>query len=126
MNNGRYEPHKLLQYIEVNGATKLPDRLVSRSGSEFDNDIGCSFSWWPDVAPTPSAQESGLKGVCKEIYGNDGTQFPPFVDKEIRLWLYVSELCRSIWLDFDQEVEVISRNFSKKAIMFVLFKGTRH
>ena len=87
VNNGRYEKYNFLMFEAFNGKTELPQ------------------SWWPDVGPTPSANSSGVKGICREIYGNDGTQFPPFVEKEVTKWLFVSELCRSIWLEFDTEVD---------------------
>ena len=58
------------------------------------------------IGPTPSADESGLTGICHDIYGTDGAQYPPFVKKEERKWVFVSQLCRSIWLDFNQTVEV--------------------
>ena len=88
INNGRYDKSKFLKYEEFNGKTSLPDE------------------WWIDVGPTPSASDSGETGICKDLYGNDGTQFPPFVDKGVRKWLFVGELCRSIWLDFTEDVEV--------------------
>lgn len=61
--------------------------------------------WWPDVAPTPSATKKGVSGVCREPIGTDGLQYHQFVDKSERLWLFNSDLCRSIWLDcLDEEV----------------------
>ena len=47
-----------------------------------------------------------LTGVCHDIYGTDGAQYPPFVVKDETKWVFVSQLCRSIWLDFDEEVDV--------------------
>ena len=38
--------------------------------------------------------------------GTDGSQFAPFVDKEIKQWLFVSELCRSIWVEFVEEEDI--------------------
>jgi len=88
INSGRHDMHKFLNIEKFRGSETLPDE------------------WWPFIAPTPSAQEAGVPGVCHDIYGSDGTMFPPFVEKEESKWLFVSELCRSIWLDFDTEVEV--------------------
>lgn len=87
VNNGRYEKFNFLMIEEYNGASHLPE------------------NWWVNVGPSPSANKSGETGICHDIYGNDGTQFPPFVNKEERLWLFVGELCRSIWLDFTEEIE---------------------
>ena len=47
-----------------------------------------------------------ILGICHDIKGTDGTQFPPGLDKDKRLWMFVSDLCRSIWVDFEQEVKV--------------------
>ena len=88
INSGRHDMHKFLNIEKFRGSETLPNE------------------WWPFIAPTPSAQEAGVPGVCHDIYGSDGTMFPPFVEKEESKWLFVSELCRSIWLDFDTEVEV--------------------
>ena len=49
---------------------------------------------------------SVLTGICHDIKGTDGTQFPPGLKKEQRLWMFVGDLCRSIWVDFVEEVEV--------------------
>ena len=76
INSGKYERHNFMEIEEFNGKEKLPDE------------------WWPFVAPTPTGQEAGVKGVCHEIYGTDGSQFPPFVDNGNRIWIYVAELCR--------------------------------
>ena len=51
-------------------------------------------------------KNSLLTGVCHDIYGTDGAQYPPFVVKNETKWVFVSQLCRSIWLDFDEEVDV--------------------
>ena len=88
INSGRHDMHKFLNIEKFRGSDTLPDE------------------WWPFIAPTPSAQDAGVPGVCHDIYGSDGTMFPPFAEKEESKWLFVSELCRSIWLDFDTEVEV--------------------
>ena len=88
INNGRYDRHKFNKVVEVNGKTSLPE------------------NWWNLVGPSPSANDSGVYGICHDIYGTDGTMFPPFVEKDVRLWIFVGELCRSIWLDYDTDIEV--------------------
>ena len=88
INSGKHDRHKFMNIEKFNGDETLPE------------------AWWPFVGPTPSSDAAGVPGVCHDIYGSDGTQFPPFVEKEETKWLFVSELCRSIWLDFDTEVEV--------------------
>ena len=37
--------------------------------------------------------------------GNDGTQFPPFMEKNEPKWMFVGELCRSIWVDYIKETD---------------------
>ena len=64
INSGRHDMHKFLNIEKFRGSETLPDE------------------WWPFIAPTPSAQEAGVPGVCHDIYGSDGTMFPPFVEKE--------------------------------------------
>ena len=47
-----------------------------------------------------------ILGICHDIKGTDGTQFPPGIKTDQRLWMFVSDLCRSIWVDFEEEVGV--------------------
>ena len=102
INNGRYDRHKFNKVVEVNGKTSLPE------------------NWWNLVGPSPSANKSGVYGICHEIYGTDGTMFPPFVEKDVRLWIFVGELCRSIWLDYDTDIEVC-KSFSDMVFIFFAF-----
>jgi len=88
IDSGKYMLEKFNSYVEYNGMTSLPD------------------SWWPDFGPTPSAHKSGIKGICKDIVGTDGSMYPPFMNKEDDLWLFNSDLCRSIWLSFEDEVDM--------------------
>lgn len=37
---------------------------------------------------------------CNAIYGSDGTQFPPGFKKEDKRWIFVSDLCRSMYVEF--------------------------
>jgi len=88
INNGKYNMDKYNQIIEYSGESKLPD------------------SWWIDFGSTPSADQSGLQGICKEIRGTDGQSAQPGIDKDYDLWLFSSDLCRSIWLTFTKEVDL--------------------
>ena len=72
----------------------------------FNGESSLPQNWWIDVGPTPSANDSGVKGICHDIYGTDGTMFPPFVESGTTLWIFVAELCRSIWLEYTEDVEV--------------------
>lgn len=40
------------------------------------------------------------------IKGTDGVAFPSFVDKRYPLWLYVPDLCRSVFADYESETEI--------------------
>ena len=51
--------------------------------------------------------QMGGKGVCHDIKGTDGTLFAPGLDTDKSLWVFVPELCRSIWLDYDTDVTVM-------------------
>ncbi|XGW16893.1 hypothetical protein V3C99_001936 [Haemonchus contortus] len=39
------------------------------------------------------------------IRGTEGMLFPPFLKKSDRLYVFIAQLCRSIWLEFQKEVE---------------------
>ena len=34
-------------------------------------------NWWDDFGPSPSADASGMTGICHEIIGTDGLAFSP-------------------------------------------------
>ncbi|XP_054158913.1 lysosome membrane protein 2-like [Oppia nitens] len=40
---------------------------------------------------------------CNQINGTDGTIWPPFVDKTKRLYFYVPDVCRSLYVTFQEE-----------------------
>ncbi|CAB3401786.1 unnamed protein product [Caenorhabditis bovis] len=58
----------------------------------IDDETHLDESWW-------STEES------RRIRGTDGSLFPPFIEKTDRLYVYVAELCRSIWIEFKEECE---------------------
>eukprot|EP00095_Tigriopus_kingsejongensis_P004509 maker-scaffold427_size174323-snap-gene-0.42 protein:Tk04509 transcript:maker-scaffold427_size174323-snap-gene-0.42-mRNA-1 annotation:"hypothetical protein DAPPUDRAFT_326408" len=89
INNGRYTRNKFLEVEKFNGETTLKEK------------------WWPRVGPTPSATASGMGGICHDILGTDGTQFPAYIDKRVRRWLFVPEMCRSIWLDYVKDTKFL-------------------
>jgi len=88
INSGLYDMKQYQRILSYNGKESLPE------------------SWWGNISSTPSANKSGVHGKCKELAGTDGTQYPPFVDQAEDLWLFSSDLCRSIYLSFYQEVDM--------------------
>ena len=40
------------------------------------------------------------------IPGTDGTQFPAYLDKDIKLWVFISDMCRSLWLTYQGDSQV--------------------
>ncbi|XP_023349462.1 lysosome membrane protein 2 isoform X2 [Eurytemora carolleeae] len=85
INSGIYDISKYQKIQEYNGLDRLPE------------------SWWGTLASTPSANRSGVTGYCHELVGTDGTQYPPFVSMDNDIWLFSSDLCRSIYLSFYEE-----------------------
>merc|ERR1712142_567662 len=88
INNGKYDMTHFNEVLEYNGMTKLPE------------------SWWENFGPTPSAHKSGVPGICHDIIGTDGMGYAPNVDKNSDVWLFNDQLCRSIWLTYQEEVDV--------------------
>ncbi|VDM77751.1 unnamed protein product, partial [Strongylus vulgaris] len=39
------------------------------------------------------------------IRGTEGMLFPPFLKKSERIYVFISQLCRSVWLEFQKEVD---------------------
>lgn len=42
---------------------------------------------------------------CNRVFGTDGAQFPPFRSKTDRLPIFAADLCRTLYLLFEQEAE---------------------
>ncbi|CAI5444021.1 unnamed protein product [Caenorhabditis angaria] len=59
---------------------------------KYDDEEELDESWW-------STSES------RQIHGTDGSLFKPFISKSDKLYVFVVELCRTIWLEFEKEVE---------------------
>ncbi|CAG0899946.1 unnamed protein product, partial [Darwinula stevensoni] len=43
---------------------------------------------------------------CNMINGTDGTIFPPYVDENSILYVFTPDLCRSVYLTYEQDVEL--------------------
>ncbi|XP_065351124.1 sensory neuron membrane protein 1-like [Cloeon dipterum] len=41
---------------------------------------------------------------CNAIKGSDATIFSPFMDKETKIYVFATDLCRSIYLSYDKEI----------------------
>ncbi|XP_076331595.1 platelet glycoprotein 4-like isoform X2 [Tachypleus tridentatus] len=44
---------------------------------------------------------------CNMINGTDGGQFPPHVDKKDVLYVFSTDLCRSLYLEYEREVNIL-------------------
>jgi len=88
INSGKYNLDQYQRVLEFNGNSRLPD------------------GWWPNFGPTPNAESSGLTGICHDILGTDGLAFSPGVTENDKLWLFNDQLCRSIWLTYEDDVNI--------------------
>ncbi|EFO94384.1 CRE-SCAV-2 protein [Caenorhabditis remanei] len=75
---------------EIDDGTRDPTNLGKIL--KYDEEPLLDETWW--------STEESLK-----IRGTDGSLFHPFLSKNEKLYVYVAELCRSIWLEFKEEVE---------------------
>jgi len=48
--------------------------------------------WWGDT-------------YCAAINGTDGSLFPPFVEKSWTMYIFTTDLCRTVFLEFTEEIE---------------------
>ncbi|XP_068128777.1 platelet glycoprotein 4-like [Hyperolius riggenbachi] len=72
-------------YIVFNGKENISKVAI------IDKYMGeSSLSYWNDT-------------YCDMINGTDAASFPPFVDKKVPLFFFSSEICRSIYGDFEKE-----------------------
>lgn len=88
INSGKYNLDKYQKVLEFNGNSRLPE------------------GWWPNFGHSPNADDSGMKGVCHDIVGTDGLAFSPGITEDDTLWLFNDQLCRSIWLKYDEKVNI--------------------
>ena len=55
---------------------------------------GSSLDWWhAPVNTTPPANDK----YCNMINGTDGSVFPPFLDEDSQIRIFVTDICRSIY-----------------------------
>jgi len=90
-------------YSIDSGASNIGNYL---SIKEYNGETSLPKKWWAEVGTTPSQTKEGVTGVCHKIKGTDGTMFAPGVQKDNDLWIFVNDLCRSIWLSYTEETEV--------------------
>lgn len=91
-------------FFRVNsGGNNMGDYL---SITQFNGETSLPKDWWAEVGTSPSQTAAGINGVCHDMKGTDGTSFAPGIDKTKTLWVFVSELCRSIWLNYDSDQDV--------------------
>ena len=42
--------------------------------------------------------------VFRDLVGTDGTMFPALMEEGTEIWMFVGQLCRSIWLEYKGKV----------------------
>lgn len=47
---------------------------------------------------------------ANEIKGSDGTLFPPFISENDKLWIFNSELCRSLYFEYYKDTNLFDMN----------------
>merc|ERR1711892_120945 len=62
-------------------------------------------SWWPNADADGNTRENS---TCNEIRGTDGTQFPPFINKQGQedLWVFSTLPCRSVAMKYMADVTI--------------------
>merc|ERR1712018_152225 len=69
------------------------------------------FGWWTqnnghrcDLDRAYCIDKNGNKldntNICNWPRGTDGQQFHPYVKKEERLWIFQTDICRSLYMDY--------------------------
>lgn len=75
---------------EINDGVENPEnigKIITWNGHKTVDD-----SWW-------SSENA------RTIRGTEGMLFPPFLKKSDKIYVFISQLCRSVWLEFDKELE---------------------
>lgn len=61
--------------------------------------------WWNDQADIEGIKNGS--NTCNILRGTDGNQFPPYVKKEENLWIFNSAPCRSIFVVYTRDVDIL-------------------
>ncbi|CAG0900471.1 unnamed protein product [Darwinula stevensoni] len=73
------------------------------TGKEDSSDFGRIHLWQGE--PSHYKKPWG-SDECNAINGTDGTVFPPLINKETLLYTFIPELCRSVHLKYEKEVDL--------------------
>ncbi|KAJ8298098.1 hypothetical protein KUTeg_024629, partial [Tegillarca granosa] len=63
---------------------------------------------------------------CNMVNGTDGTIFPPFVDKSDKLFLFSSDICRSIYMEYEGDTTTRGIDTYKFGVPPVVFLDYKH
>lgn len=78
------------------------------------------FGWWTqnngyqcfndsthrrDFCYDSNDQMQNHNNICNWPRGTDGQQFHPYVDKDERLFIFQTDICRSLYMDYKEDVE---------------------
>ena len=80
------------KYLQINS-------WASEQGKEYNTDL-TSARWW--------TKDGGHLGsnACNLLKGSDGQQFPPGVSDTDTLYVFATDICRSIYLKYVEDVDV--------------------
>jgi len=78
------------------------DGVYSVNTGKFDHRKFARVESWNNLTELPWWRDS----YCNMINGSDGSMFPPFMDRSATLRMYSTDLCRSIYLEYNTDTEV--------------------
>ena len=72
----------------------------------FNGEPELPKEYWKSCGPTPSANQSGMFGICHDIFGTDGSQQKSKMHAD-QIWTFNDELCRSFPMDFTGNLKIL-------------------
>lgn len=84
------------------GKNNSGDGIFSVYTGEDDIAKYSQIATWNNMSRIPFWKD----GYCNMMNGTDGSQFPPPVTRKDVLYVYTPELCRSVFLEYEKDVQV--------------------
>ncbi|PNF42501.1 hypothetical protein B7P43_G08759 [Cryptotermes secundus] len=91
---------KVAWFFNRNGSARSDGVLNAETASEDMKNLGIIRSW------NYKDKSDFFDGECSKVAGSVGDIFPPVQMKEDQLEMFVPDFCRSLKLDYSEEVEV--------------------